>query len=168
MVLLGPIYPVGFSNAWEITGGKCEFISTNLYPSAANYPLTNKTNAFIETYKERWNTTTAGSGALYDVVRFILPDAIERAGTIETEKVIEALEATNIETSLARHFVFTRSHDILIGDVGPNKADEGYFSVLIFQWQNGELIPVYPKKIMEETGATYTYPPWLGPWENIS
>jgi branched-chain amino acid transport system substrate-binding protein len=168
MVLLGPINPVGFSTAWQITEGKCEYISTNIYPTAANYPITSKTMAFIEAYKERWDTSTAASGALYDVVRFILPDAIERAGTIETEKVIEALETTDIETSLAQHFVFTESHDIMLGEVGPNKADEGYFSVLVFQWQNGELAPVYPKNIMEEAGATYTFPDWPGPWDSLN
>ena len=165
MVLLGPINPVSLSNAWEITDGKCEYISTNMYPTAANYPLTSKTISFTEAYKERWDTTTASMGALYDVVRYILPDAIERAGTIETEKVIEALETTDIETSLARHFVFTKSHDIMISGIGPNKADEGHFSVLIFQWQNGELVPVYPKEIMEEAGETYAFPPWAGPWD---
>jgi branched-chain amino acid transport system substrate-binding protein len=167
MVLLGPINPVGYSTAWEMTEGRCEYISTNMYPTTANYPLTSKTNAFIEAYKERWDTPTASAGGLYDVVRFILPDAIERAGTIETEKVIAALETIDIETSLAQHFVFTESHDIMISGTGPNKADEGYFSVLIFQWQNGELVPVYPKKIMEEAEASYLFPDWSGPWDSL-
>ena len=26
-------------------------------------------------------------------------------------------------------------------------------------------VPVYPQEIMEEAGATYTYPPWSGPWD---
>jgi hypothetical protein len=50
----------------------------------------------------------------YDILRFILPDAIERAGIIETDAVIEALEQTSIETSQARNFVFTESHDAMM------------------------------------------------------
>jgi hypothetical protein len=30
------------------------------------------------------------------------------------------------------------------------------------------LVPIYPKQLMEEVGATYVYPPWSGPWDNIS
>jgi branched-chain amino acid transport system substrate-binding protein len=100
----------------------------------------------------------------YDILRFILPDAIERAGTIETDAVIEALEQTSIETSQARNFVFTESHDAMMGE-NPNDPDADYMLVMLFQWQNGEAVPVYPKKIMEEAGATYTYPDWPGPWD---
>ncbi|MCJ7613678.1 hypothetical protein MUO71_02785, partial [Candidatus Bathyarchaeota archaeon] len=101
----------------------------------------------------------------YDLVRFILPDAISRAGTIETEAVISALEETDVETVLARHFVYTSTHDIMIGEAGPNKPAEDYMLVCLFQWQDGVQVPVYPQEIMDEAGATYTYPPWSGPWD---
>ena len=45
-------------------------------------------------------------GAWYEAAWCILPDAIRRAGTTETETMIKALEATYVETSLAR-FVWT-------------------------------------------------------------
>jgi hypothetical protein len=45
-------------------------------------------------------------------VRFILSEAIRRAGTTETEAVMKALEAADVETSSARHFVFASSHDV--------------------------------------------------------
>jgi hypothetical protein len=41
--------------------------------------------------------------------------------------------------------------------------DEQYF----FQWQDGVLVPVYPIWLMEEAGATYTFPDWPGPWDNL-
>lgn len=94
------------------------------------------------------------------MVRFILPDAIRRAGTIETDAVIQALEKTEIETSLAKKFAFTSSHDILA-----SSTDADYWQQFVSQWQNGDLVPVYPEKTMEEAGATYTYPPWPGPWD---
>jgi hypothetical protein len=100
----------------------------------------------------------------FDLVRFILPDAIKRAGTTETEAVIKALETTNVETSAARHFVFTSSHDVMMGSGAPNNPAEDYYVVLIFQWQNGTQVPVRPEEIMKEAGATYKYPPWSGPW----
>ena len=94
-------------------------------------------------------------------------DAIERAGTIETEAVIEALEKTDIETSLARRFVFTSSHDIFVTEVEPGRPSEDYFFHAFFQWQDGTLVPVYPPQIMEEAGASYMFPDWPGPWDDL-
>ena len=45
--------------------------------------------------------------------------------------------------------------------------DEEYMLVLLFQWQNGEMLPVYPKQVMEEVGATLTFPDWPGPWDDL-
>lgn len=164
MVLWGLISMASQSNFWELTEGKCEHVSANTYPTVVGYPLTNKTLLFGEAYSERWKEQPPG-GAIYDLVRYILPDAIRRAGTTETEAVIKALETTSIETSLARRFVFTSSHDIMIGAAGPNRPGEDYFMVCLFQWQNGKLVPVYPEAIKEEAGATYTFPNWTGPWD---
>ena len=160
MVLWGFISMAGQSNFWELTEGKCEHITSTAYPTAIGYPLTNKTLLFTDAYMERWGEV--GSGAVYDLVRYILPDALKRAGTTETEAVIKALETTSIETSLARRFVFTSSHDIMVGS---NRPGEEYFLTCFFQWQNGEQVPVLPKEIMEEAGVTYTYPDWAGPWD---
>ena len=166
MILSGLISMVSDSNFWNVTDGKCEFVSSNTYPTVVGYPLTSKTASFREAYIERWGEDSLlGFGPSYDAVRYILPDAIRRAGTTETEAVIKALETVDVETSLARHFVFTSSHDIMIGEAGPNKPSEDYFLICVFQWQNGELVPIYPKEIMEEAGATYMFPPWPGPWD---
>jgi branched-chain amino acid transport system substrate-binding protein len=164
MVLWGLIGGGALSNFWELTEGKCEYVSCNSYPTGVGYPLTNKTVAFTEAYVERW-ASASGLGAIYDVVRYILPDAISRAGTVETEAVIKTLETVDIETSLARHFLFTSSHDIFIGAAGPNNPTADYYLICIFQWQNGVLVPVYPEVLKEEADVTYIYPDWPGPWD---
>ena len=167
-VMWGAIILAAESDFWELTDGKCEYVSFVGYPTVAGYPLTNKTLPTREAYLQRWgeippmDATTA-----YDVARFILPDAIKRAGTTETQAVIKALETTDIETSTARRFVFTSSHDGYVGLAGPNIPSADYMLVCLFQWQaNSTQVPVYPKQIMEEAGATYQYPPWQGPWSN--
>jgi branched-chain amino acid transport system substrate-binding protein len=154
--------------SWELTGGKCEYVSSNVLPVVAGYPLTSKTLPTRESFIQRWGTLPGESGvASYDVVRFILPDAIKRAGTTETEAVIKALETTNVETSMARHFVFSSAHDNILSVAEPNKPanpSEEHVVYMFFQWQNGTQVPVYPKEIIEEAGAAYKYPPWQGPW----
>ncbi len=89
--------------------------------------------------------------------------SLHTAGTIETDAVIEALEETRVETTNAREFVFTESHALMMG-TNPNDPEANHPFGMLFQWQNGEQVPVYPKKIMEEAGATYIYPDWDGPW----
>ena len=168
MVMWGVVDIASTNDFWQMTDGKCEYITNHGYPVVAGYPLTSKTEPTRDAYVERWGEEISSHAAVaYDTVRFILVDAIERAGTIETDAVIESLEKTNIETSLARHFIFTSSHDIFVTDVEPGKPNEEYFFHAFFQWQDGTLVPVYPPQIMEEAGASYTFPDWPGPWDNI-
>jgi len=43
---------------------------------------------------------------------------------------------------------------------------KGYNEQYFFQWKpDGTRVPVYPRELKEEAGATYTYPPWEGPWD---
>jgi branched-chain amino acid transport system substrate-binding protein len=155
------------SNFWNLTEGKCDTISTNGLPAISGYPLTNKTLPTHDAYIQRWKETpTQTAVGAYDALRFILPAAIERAGTTETEAVIKALEKTDAETSCARHFVFTSSHDVMVGSGAPNNPAENYMVMCYFQWQNGTQVPVKPEAILKEAGATYKYPPWQGPWSN--
>jgi hypothetical protein len=78
------------------------------------------------------------------------------------------LETTNVETTSARHFVFTSSHDVFVPDNSNNPAEDypDYFLLCILQWQNGTQVPMHPEEIKKEAGATYKYPPWHGPWSN--
>ena len=163
----GLLVGAGYPYSWDRLNGKCEYIATGALPSVAGYPLTSKTLPFREAYFERWDEMADGGGTAYDVLRNILADAIKRAGTIETNAVIETLEETSIETVGARNFVFTESHALMMGK-NPNDVDADYSLMMIFQWQKGEMVPIYPKKIMEEAGASYMFPPWSGPWDNIS
>jgi branched-chain amino acid transport system substrate-binding protein len=168
MVMWGDIGIGSRNNFLEITEGKCEYTTNNGYPVVVGYPLTSKTVATKDAYEERWGEEISGNAAAaYDTIRFILADAINRAGTIETEAVIEALEETDIETSLCRRFVFTSSHDIMIGREGPNRLGEDYFFVAMFQWQDGVQVPVYPIELMEEAGASFIFPDWSGPWDDL-
>ena len=168
-IVLGVMVYASTPTFWDLTEGKCEYLYFSSTPIMAGYPQTNKTLSTREAYRERWgNPMSSGYvAALYDGVRYILPDALKRAGTTETETVIKALETVNVETSLARHFVFTSSHDIMVGAGSVNNPAEDYFVVCIFQYQaNKTIVPIRPEEFMKEANATYQYPPWEGPWTN--
>ncbi len=105
------------------------------------------------------------AAAVYDGIRYILPDAIKRAGTFDTDAVIKTLETVNVETSLARHFVYTKAHDIMKSEAGSAVPPEEYQLNALLQWQeNKTIVPVVPESLMTEAGYTYKYPPWDGPW----
>jgi branched-chain amino acid transport system substrate-binding protein len=166
VIYSGALSGAAAPECWEWTDGKCEYITVSAYPIEVGYPYTSKTLPTRDAYIERWNESISSSAATaYDTIRFILLDAIERAGTIEIDAVINALEGISIETSSARKFVFTPSHDIMFGE---NWMNGDYQSIIGFQWQDSKLVPVFPKKIMEEAEASFTFPDWSGPWDNIS
>ena len=165
MVVWGINVFSSLDSGWNATEGKVQH-TTGFASSALQlgYPATTKTLATQQALFDRWGTLpTLQCVSTYDTVRFIIPDAIERAGTIETEAVIIALEEIDVETSFEMNFRFTPSHDRYFSSASTTPI------TMMFQWQeNGTKAIVYPKTIMEETGATYTYPPWSGPWDNIS
>ena len=166
MVIYGGILPASVAGAegWVNTDKKCEYVSVSSSAVDANYPLTSKTLPFREAYMERWSEIPDSTAAIsYTVLRYIITDAVGRAGTLEVNAVIDALETTSVETPNAKNFVFTSSHDLMTGD--PNDLDSDYTIFPMFQWQNGEMVPVFPKKIMEEAGATFMFPDWPGPWD---
>ncbi len=164
-VIWGTLTVAQDSDFWELSEGKCEYVSFYGLPVISGYPLTNKTLPTRQAYMQRWGEVPSDAAvATYDTIRFILPDAITRAGTTETEAVIKALETSDVETSMARHWVFTSSHDVLVGSSAPNNPAQDYMVMAIFQWQNGIQVPMRPEEIMKEAGATYKFPFWDGPW----
>jgi hypothetical protein len=62
------------------------------------------------------------------------------------------------------YFTFSSSHGLMRGE-NPSDPDDDYMGVLLFQWQNGTLVPIHPSWLMEEAGVTLTFPDWPGPWD---
>ena len=163
MLIYGGSISKAGSKGWEETDGKCVYTVMPIRGVAIGYPTTNQTFPFYNSYIQRWGEApTANSATSYDIIRFVLSDALEKAGTTETEKVIKSLEETVVETTQARKFAFTSSHDVLYQE---GTDDFGHIFTS-YQWQeDGSLIPIYPKWLMEEANATITFPEWPGPWD---
>lgn len=144
---------------WNWTGGKCLSETVIGTPYLIEYPITSETLPARNAYIDRWgNTPTYAARNVYEIVRYVLPAAIEQAGTTETEAVIKALEEIEVETASQKGYRYTSNHDKLFYSED--------FMFIFTQWQaNGERVIVYPEEIMNEIGATYEYPPWPGPWD---
>ena len=168
MVIYGGfISKAGYLESWEKTGGKCAYSTLIIQGSTIGYPVTSKTKPFHDSYVERWGMAPFFLGASsYSKIRFILFDALERARTTETEDLIKALEEIEVETTSAGNFAFDSSHSTLVTEYPADNPDGEIIINLLLQWkEDGSLVPIYPKWLMEEAEATLTYPPWAGPWD---
>ena len=87
----------------------------------------------------------------YDAV-FILAEAIERAGSLDPDKLVTALEATDYR-GVGGRLRFNENHIVVFNE---NPEETGV--CVIFQWQNGKRVPVYPPFLAE---GKILLPPWM-------
>lgn len=129
---------------WKATEGKGEFCLANVV-NAGNAPsqATPWTMKFYEAYTKRWGVEPEGYGTSSSyMVPYVLKDAIERAGSMDPEKLIQALEKTDLMGVYGRIRFDPKSHQI-IPSLDPQEGAVG----TIFQWQGGKRVVVFPQKI---------------------
>lgn len=157
-----PVLPIaGISSAveqpgaWAGTGGAVAYwlacpANAGNAPSGAT-PLTMK---FYQAYTDRWLVEPEGYGTSSSYVAVhVLADAIGRAGTLEPEALIAALEKTDMVSVYGRIRFDPKSHQV-IPSYDPK---EGALSTW-FQWQDGKRIVVWPSTIAM---GKIQIPPWL-------
>jgi branched-chain amino acid transport system substrate-binding protein len=140
---------------WEATDGNGEYTLCNVV-NAGNAPseATPWTMKFYDAYTEKWGVEPEGLGASSSYMAvYVLRDAIERAGSLDSNKVISELEKTDIMGVYGRLRFDPKSHQV-IPATDPKEGAVGS----ILQWQDGKRIVVYPKSIA--TG-TIQLPPWM-------
>ena len=140
---------------WKATEGKGEYTLCNVV-NAGNAPsdATEWTMKFYNAYAKRWNVEPEGLGtsSSYMVV-YVLRDAIERAGSLDPDKVITALEQTDIMGVYGRLRFDPKSHQVI-----PAKDPKEGAVGSILQWQDGKRVVVYPKSIAK---GSIQLPPWM-------
>lgn len=129
---------------WKATEGKGEFCLANVV-NAGNAPsqATAWTMKFYEAYTKRWGVEPEGYGTSSSyMVPYVLKAAIERAGSLDPDKVVQALESTDLVGVYGRIRFDPKSHQI-IPSLDPQEGAVG----TIFQWQAGKRVVVFPQKI---------------------
>jgi branched-chain amino acid transport system substrate-binding protein len=121
---------------------------------AANFavraPLTKKTIPFFDNFKKNSpNYPVYTAFFAYDAI-FLYAEAVKRAGSFDTDKVIKELEKTRYE-GVAGEITFDESHDVVPG--------KGKTNLVFVQWQDkGERVVLFPKEL--RTG-NFILPPWM-------
>jgi len=140
---------------WKATEGRGEYTLCNVV-NAGNAPseATPWTMKFYNAYTKRWGVEPEGLGTSSSYMAvYVLRDAIERAGTLDSDKVVAELEKTDIMGVYGRLRFDPKSHQV-IPATDPKEGAVGS----ILQWQNKKRVVVYPKSIA--TGSIQL-PPWM-------
>ncbi len=140
---------------WKATNGKGQYTLCNVV-NAGNAPsdATPWTMKFYNAYEKKWGVAPEGLGSSSSYMSvYALKQAIEKAGTIESNKVITALEQTDIMGVYGRLRFDPKSHQVIFAD---DPKDGAVGSIL--QWQNGKRVVVYPKSIAK---GEILLPPWM-------
>ncbi len=162
-LLVGFIPPMGSPAAVKAVGQEVEYSITVEFPVGASLPLKKlpKTVEFLTKFKKKYGDypePPAVNSSAYDSV-FILAQAIERAGGLDADKLVTALEQTDYKGVSGRIRFNKEQHTAIFGDKDPNETGVA----VVFQWQKdktGTLIrvPVYPEFAAE---GKIILPPWM-------
>lgn len=107
---------VQYPDFWEAVG-ECGVYTVFPYIGLPGSRRTEKTIAFFNAYKERYQQNPgAAAHAAYDAIS-ILFDAIERAGTTDPDALIAALEETDFEGVQGKYFFTYTSKNPVPSDV---------------------------------------------------
>jgi len=145
-LMAGFISPLIGTKAWDTFGDDIDGSLNVVFelghvPVKAYPPSTKFYDAYKKRYKEEVQAGHGVSGA-YDAV-YVLVNAIEKAGTLDSDKVADILEKTDMVGSVGR-IKFSAGHQLQFGSDPKTAA-----VAPVFQWRKGKRVEVYPESIAD-------------------
>jgi branched-chain amino acid transport system substrate-binding protein len=152
-VVVGFVPPLGAPDAVKTLGPGVEHTITVEFPVGASLALAKlpKTGKFLDAFKKKFGAlpeAPAVNSSAYDAV-YLTKEAIERAGSLDADKIVAELEKTDY-AGVSGRLKFNEQHIAVFGHDDPEKTGV----CTVFQWQkgaDGELkrVPVYPPFLAE-------------------
>ncbi len=147
-LMAGFISPMAGEGAWKSFDGQIGGLLNAIFElgniPSAKYP---PAQAFYDAYKKKYKDPLQsghGPAPSYESV-YVLKEAIERAGTIEADAVVAALEKTDRAGVMGR-IRFDKGHQVVYGTDPTKEA-----VAAMFQWSEaGERRIVYPSAIADK------------------
>jgi len=155
-LVVGFVPPMAAPDAWKTVGKDVEYSIQVEFPVGSSVPLKKlpKTVEFLDRFQKKYGKVpeaAAVNSSAYDSV-YILAAAIERAGTLDPDKLVTALEQTDYR-GVSGRLRFNKYHII---DFNSNPEETGV--CVVFQWQKEKRVPIYPAFLAE---AKVALPPWM-------
>ena len=133
---------------WEQTEGRAQGFMT--WKHGVRAPISPKTIPYWDRFTQKYGHVPGAytNFATYDGV-YILVDAIRRAGTLDSDALVKALEVTDY-AGVSGRIKFSKRHD---PEAGPEFVPFTYI-----QWNKGEMVTVWPPAM--KTGE-FAVPAWV-------
>lgn len=153
---IGFVGPTEDPVMWKQTGGKVAYL-VEFAGEGGTLPgqeITALTKPYFDAFKKRWGDEPRGTGNVpsYTVLHLI-KDAIERAGTLDVDALVTAIEQTDMVTVGGRLRFDKTNHQAIYG-TNPKETLMGQ----LLQWQDGKRVCIWPSLI---ASGEYKLPPWV-------
>lgn len=127
---------------WKDTNGASEGVITR-NTAAPGVALTPKTAAFVDAYTKRYGLPPAYCGyTSYDMV-YVITEAIQRAGSTDPDKLVDALEKTDHVGTSGREQFYGRNDPF----THTLKYGPGLITGVHLQWQQGKQTVIWPTDV---------------------
>jgi branched-chain amino acid transport system substrate-binding protein len=111
--------------------------------SGPGVAVTPKSVPFAENFKKKFGNYPSYAGyTSYDEV-YMIADAIKRAGSTDSDKLVAAMEKTDWEGTIGKVQFYGKEDKFTHG----LKYGKGLITGLILQWQDGQQVSVWPKEV---------------------
>ena len=138
---------------WKDTNGATEGVLFNAV-SGPGVAVTPKTLPFVEAFQKKFGNQPAYSGyTAYDDV-FMIAEAVRRAGSLDSEKLVDAMEKTDYVGTIGR-VAFMPKGDPKVHGL---KTGTGFITGLMLQWQDGKQVNLWPKAL---AGGQLKFPAFI-------
>ena len=141
------------SSFWKDTNGATEGV---LYQgvSGPGVATTPKTLPFVEAFQKKYGNFPSYCGyTAYDEVYYLV-EAVKRAGSTDSDKLVTALEATDYEGTIGR-VAFLPKGDPQVHGL---KTGTGFITGLMLQWQDGKQVNLWPANL---ANGKLTFPAFI-------
>jgi branched-chain amino acid transport system substrate-binding protein len=132
---------------WEQTEGRAQAFMT--WKHGVRAPVSPKTIPYWDRYAKKYGHVPGAytNFATYDGL-YVLAEAIKRAGSVDSDALVKALEATDY-VGVSGRIKFSKRHD---PEAGPQFVPFTYV-----QWNKGEMVTVWPATMKT---ADFAFPAW--------
>lgn len=130
------------STFWKDTNGATEGVLFQAV-SGPGVAVTPRTLPFVDAYQKKYGNVPAYSGyTAYDEV-YMIADAVKRAGSTDSDKLVSAMEKTDYVGTIGRVSFLPKGDPHVHG----LRTGAGYITGLMLQWQDGKQVNIWPKNL---------------------
>ncbi len=130
------------STFWKDTNGAAEGVLFQAV-SGPGVAVTEKTLPFVDAFQKKFGNAPSYAGyTAYDEV-YMIADAVKRAGSTDSDKLVTAMEATDYVGTIGRVQFLPKGDEHVHG----LRIGKGLITGLFLQWQDGKEVNLWPDNL---------------------